>query len=139
MLNLGFYGNDCNYCPRYIATQSGNVERLKEVAVMWKRVGWRDTILSPEEMVCYGCSSVSWCRRDIQKCALEKGVDNCGKCKNYPCDKVLKAFEQAESYAKICKERCSKELYERLQKAFFSRKENMDRVNKEWLSQTKSK
>ncbi len=39
MLNLGLCGDDCNYCPRYLATQSGDEERLKEVAVMWQMIG----------------------------------------------------------------------------------------------------
>ena len=43
-------GNDCNECPRYIATQSGDKEQLKEVAVLWRRVGYRDKIVSQEEI-----------------------------------------------------------------------------------------
>jgi len=140
MMKLGFCGDDCNVCPRYIATQSGDVEQLKKVAALWYRVGYRDKIVPPEEMICRGCSS-TWCNvvdnRDVRECALEKGVENCGKCENYPCEKVLKVFEQTESFAKTCKEKCSKEEYECLQKAFFSKKENLDRVNREWLSQAK--
>ena len=137
MLKLAFCGNDCNVCPRYIATLSGDEEQLKEAALMWKRAGWRDAVLSPEEIVCHGCSSVSWCRYGIRECALEKGVDNCGKCQDYPCEKLLKAFERTESYAKNIKESFSKEDYECFQKAFFLKKESLDRVNREYLSQRK--
>jgi len=139
MLKLASCGNDCNFCPRYTATQSDDVERLKEVAALWNRVGWRDVVVSPEEMVCYGCSSANWCRYDIRKCVLEKKVDNCGECKGYPCENVLKTFEQTELYAKDCREKLSKEDYERFHKAFFSKSENLDRANKEYLSQIKSK
>jgi hypothetical protein len=142
MLKLGFCGDDCNVCPRYIATQSGDVEQLKKVAALWYGVGYRDKIVPPEELICRGCFS-TLCNvaylRDLRECALEKGIENCGKCGNYLCEKVLKVFEQTESFAKSIKEKCSKEEYECLQKAFFSKKENLDRVNREYLSQIKSK
>lgn len=69
---------------------------------------------------------------------MEKGVETCGKCENYPCEKVLKVFEQTESFAKKIKEKCSREEYECLKKAFFSKKERLDEVNREWLSRVKS-
>jgi len=129
---LGFCGDDCNACPRHIATQSGNVEQLKEVAAIWKRAGWRGTIVSPDEMVCHGCASVKWCRYDdIRKCAQDKRIDNCGQCGDYPCGKVIKVFEQTKSYAKACKENCSDEDYECFRKAFFSKKDRLDKIHKE--------
>jgi len=134
MLELGFCGDDCSACPRYIATQSGSRERLKEVAEMWWRAGWRDTIVSPDEMVCGGCASVKWCRYDeIRKCAREKRIGNCGQCYDYPCAKITKVFEQTESYAETCKERVSKEDYECFHKAFFSKRERLHRINNEYL------
>ena len=45
MLKLAFCGNDCNTCERYIATQSGSIEQLKEVAALWKRLGYRENIV----------------------------------------------------------------------------------------------
>jgi hypothetical protein len=68
-----------------------------------------------------------------------KEIDNCGKCRDYPCEKVLKVFEQTELYAKNCKESLSKEDYECFQKAFFLKKERLDRINKEYLSGLKGK
>lgn len=134
MLKLAFCGDDCNACPRYIATQSGDVEQLKEIAAMWNRAGWRETVLPPDQMICNGCASVKWCRYDkIRKCAQEKGIDNCGKCNDYPCKKIEKVFEQTESYAKLCKENCSKEDYERLHEAFFSKKKKLDSVHEEYI------
>lgn len=133
---LGFCGDNCKVCPRYVATQSGDVEQLKKVATLWYRVGYRDKIVQPEELICHGCSLTNLCAYDdIRECAVEKGVENCGKCENYPCEKVLRAFDQTESFAEKCKEKCSKEEYESLQKAFFSKKKNLDRINKEYLSQ----
>jgi hypothetical protein len=138
MLKIGVCGDNCNVCPRYLATQSGDVEHLKKLQ-LWHKVGYRDKIVPPEEIICHGCSS-TWCDgaylRDLRECISEKGVENCGRCENYPCEKVLKVFEQTESFAKACKEKCSKEEYECLQKAFFSKKENLDKSNIEWLSKS---
>ncbi len=73
MLKLAYCGDDCNICPRYIATQSNSIEKLKEIAVLWKKVGWRESILTPEKMVCNGCAAVKKCRYDnIRKCAKKK-------------------------------------------------------------------
>ncbi len=69
IINLAFCGNDCNNCQRYIATKSGDKEQLNNVAIMWHKYGWRDTIVSPEEIACSGCSSATWCGYEIQKCA----------------------------------------------------------------------
>jgi hypothetical protein len=132
MIELAYCGDDCNLCPRYIATQSNNIEKLKEVAVLWKKAGWRENIVLPEEMVCYGCNTERKCIYDyIKKCALEKGIDNCGFCPNYPCEKIENVFFQTETYAKLCKENCSKKEYELLHKAFFLKKQNMDKVHKQ--------
>jgi hypothetical protein len=140
MLKLGFCGDDCNACPRYVATQSGDKGQLKKVAALWHKVGYLGKIVPPEELICHGCSPTKLCAYDnIRECALKKSVENCGKCENYSCEKVLKVFERTESFAKTCKEKCSKEEYKCLQKAFFSKRKNLNRVNRKWLSQTKSK
>ena len=132
MTGLGFCGDDCNYCPRYIATRSGDVEQLKEVAALWKIIGWQDTIVSPEEMACHGCSSVNQCTLGIKECAIGKGVDNCGKCNDYPCEKILKIFKENNLLADNCKELLSKKDNKFFQKAFFNKKERLDSINKEF-------
>jgi predicted phosphoadenosine phosphosulfate sulfurtransferase len=138
MKQIGVCGDNCSVCPRYIVTQSGNKELLKKVAEMWRRTGLRDTVVSPDEMICHGCAPVKWCRyNSIRKCASKKAIDNCGKCENYPCEKMIKVFEQTKSYARICKGKLSKEDYECFRKAFFSKRQNLDRVHKEYKSQRK--
>jgi len=107
---------------------SGDAEKLKEAAALWHRAGWRDTVVSPDEMICHGCHTAPWCRYEIQSCAMEKGVDNCGQCDAYPCGRVARMFERTAAYAETCREKCSKEEYECLRKAFFSKKENLTRA-----------
>ena len=134
MLKLSFCGDDCNYCPRYLATQSGNEEHLKEVAAFWQMIGWRDNEESLEKISCHGCSTVKTCGLGIKDCVIEKGVDNCGKCSEYPCRKLLKIFKNNEKEAVICKDRLSVTDYKLFQRAFFSKKERLDRINREFLA-----
>lgn len=129
MPNPAYCGNDCNSCPRYMATISGNADRLKEVALLWKKVGWRDTVVSPEEMACRGCKTAPWCRYGIRECALDKAIGHCGECGQFPCEKVLKAFEKTVQYEAICKRICSEEENRVFYRAFFSKRKNLKKAD----------
>lgn len=131
MNKMASCGNDCFACPRYVATQSGDVIRLKEIAELWNRLGWRDKAVSPSEIMCYGCSSSNFCRYGIQRCASEKIVDNCGNCKDYPCELTFRSIEMTQMYVKNIKGKCTEEEYQWFKIAFFSKKENLDRTWKE--------
>jgi len=138
LLELGSCGDDCNYCPRYIATRSGDIEQLKKLAALWKMAGWQDTIVSPEEMVCRGCSSINRCTLGIRECAIGKGVDNCGNCDDYPCEKISNIFKENNLLADKCKELLSEEDNKLFHKAFFSKKERLDSINKEFHTKSQS-
>jgi hypothetical protein len=86
-------------------------------------------------MACYGCRSTPICTYYVRECALGKGVENCGRCAEYPCERLTRTFALTASYENRCRGKCSQEEYEGLQKAFFSKKNNLDRANKEHLSQ----
>ncbi len=47
-------GDNCIECPRYNAHTE---TELRKVAELWYRVGWRETVVSVQEIVCVGCSS----------------------------------------------------------------------------------
>ena len=47
-------GDNCIECPRYNAHSEAE---LKRVAELWYRVGWRDKVVTNEEITCSGCSS----------------------------------------------------------------------------------
>jgi len=48
---MGYCGNVCDYCPRYIASQSGDKDKLTKVAILWHKAGALPKILPPEEIV----------------------------------------------------------------------------------------
>ena len=95
MTEIGYCGDNCSSCPRYTATLANDTEKLKEAVLMWKRVGWRDTILSNDEIKCTGCKTVTWCRYyDIRECAIDKKLNNCGECDQYSCNRIKDVFKQ---------------------------------------------
>ncbi|NNK84195.1 MAG: DUF3795 domain-containing protein [Desulfobacterales bacterium] len=135
MANIGYCGDDCELCPRYIATESNDREKLKEAAFLWKKVGLTDQIVTPEEMICNGCASLEKCHyNDIRECVRDKEISNCGKCNDYPCDKINEVFEKTSSYAQKCKETCASNDYECLNKAFFLKKNRLDAIHLECIT-----
>lgn len=130
MTKIGYCGDNCLSCPRYTATISNNIEKLKETALMWKRVGWRDTILNIDEIKCGGCKTVTWCRyNDIRMCAIDRQLNNCGECGQYPCNKINLVFKKTALYARECQGIFTKEDFTILSKAFFTKKQNLDLIN----------
>jgi hypothetical protein len=130
-MTLAACGNRCDFCPRFIATQNGDISDLNIVARLWFEVGWRGSVVDAEEIKCNGCRAENLCRYSISQCAEEKKVGNCGKCSQYPCENISKAFEKTLLYNQECKEKFPKELYSVFQEAFFFKKENLDKTNKE--------
>lgn len=130
MPKIGVCGDDCNYCPRYIATRSNEKSKLMAVAELWMRAGFRDRIVEPEELKCVGCSPKNNCAyREQLSCALEKKLSNCGECLDYPCGLAKKSFDKTKGHEESCRNNCSPNEYGLLRKAFFAKKENLDKIN----------
>ncbi len=131
MTLIGFCGDNCALCPRYIATKSGDIHHLEKVRDLWVKVGWRDAATSPEEVACSGCTSVKSCRYDnVRICARDKGITNCGECIDYPCREIIKVFEKTKSYERKCKRVGSPSEYQILNKAFFLKKQTLDAIHR---------
>ena len=130
MPEIGYCGDDCNLCPRYRATQSGDTERLKEIAAIWQMLGWRHTQEPPEKYLCHGCETIGVCGLGVKDCAVAKGIDSCGKCADYPCKKLEKTFENNKLEAISCRQTLSKEDFNLFQKAFFTKKERLDEIHR---------
>ena len=115
-------GDNCIECPRYNAHSN---EELRKVAELWYRVGWRDTVISNEEIRCTGCSSHKKCTYQLVKCTIEHNVQKCNQCNEFPCKKILDMLKRSEEYQKKCKEVCSEKEYIMLEKAFFDKENNL--------------
>lgn len=88
---IAFCGLDCAKCPAYIATHSGDSELRERVAEEWTTGEYK---VSPEDVNCEGCTSQGkplfpFCREcAVRLCGLERGVENCAYCPDYPCEKL---------------------------------------------------
>ncbi len=54
--NVSSCGNDCPACPRYAVPRYRETEEeLRHAAELWMRIGYRDHIVTKEEIACTGC------------------------------------------------------------------------------------
>lgn len=110
---IAYCGLICSDCPTFIATQNDdNVARAKTATLYSKKFHMN---LKPEDINCDGCLSnggriIAYCQScDIRKCCREKDLNNCGICKEQPCDKLLK-FHKFSPEAKKCFEELLKNI-----------------------------
>ena len=64
-------GDNCLECPRYSAHID---EELKAVAELWYKAGWRDRVVSNEEIVCSGCSLHKQCTKCKEVCSEQEYI-----------------------------------------------------------------
>ena len=119
-------GNDCSVCPRYITHPFEKTEEeLRRTAELWLQIGYRDHLVSVEEIACRGCTPGNWCRFHVVKCCETHGVGNCGKCPEYPCENIRECFAVTKTFEPRCREVCTPEEYEQLRAAFFEKEKNL--------------
>ena len=132
MTTIGICGDDCLYCPRYLATQRGKVEELEKVKDLWIRLGLRDPDFSARNLACYGCTPENNCAYpELRACVYERCIESCGLCEVYPCQFVRAVFEKSEKLCSQALKVCTAEELELLQKAFFSKRENLEKKHLE--------
>ena len=88
---IAFCGLDCASCGAFIATKNNDDKKRIEVAKTWSKE--YNGEIKPEDINCEGCQSngvlFGHCKVcKIRKCGLEKKVENCGRCDEYPCAEV---------------------------------------------------
>ena len=119
-------GNDCAACPRYNAHPYEKTEtELRHTAELWMKIGYRDRIVSNEEIACTGCRPENWCRYRVVKCCEEKGIPTCAACSLYPCERMRECFAVTLSFEPKCREVCTEAEYAQLKRAFFEKKQNL--------------
>ncbi len=95
---IAFCGLNCRECPAFIATQKDDDEARKKISKEWAN---EEFGIEPADVDCDGClvtdgKLMSFCDVcDVRICALDKEVENCGHCTEYPCGKLDKIFKMA--------------------------------------------
>lgn len=120
-------GNDCSMCPRFLPKSE---EELHQAAVLWEKIGYRDHVVTNEEIQCSGCKKGNFCRFGIVDCVEEKHLPNCGHCSEYPCEKIEETFEKTMVFEPACEACCTSEEYAVIAEAFFNKKKNLDFIKK---------
>jgi len=125
---LAACGNDCASCPRYIAhPYEKTEEELHHTATLWFKIGYRDHVVTNEEISCTGCKPENWCRYHVAKCCEERGIKTCAECDEYPCANMKECFEVTKSFEPMCKKVCTDDEYKQLKAAFFEKREESKR------------
>lgn len=119
-------GNNCTICPRHLPKTE---EELRKTAELWHKIGYRDKIVTTDEIKCTGCTPKNWCRYDIIQCVNDKNFANCGQCGSYPCSHIEDAFHKTMQFEPACRKLCSQEEYEIMKTAFFEKRKNLDYIS----------
>ena len=129
---IGICGDNCSGCPRFIATKSGRRDELEKVKELWVRLGLRDPDFPVEDMACHGCKSGNKCAyAELRACVSGKGIENCGSCKQYPCNLINSTFDKSDILKSYASKVCTQDEMDILHIAFFSKKEYLDRTRRE--------
>ena len=118
-------GDNCSACPRYMT----NTEKeLHWAAELWYKLGWTDTILSPEKIKCNGCSIHYFkplCSFGLLGCLKERNISKCSRCVEFPCAIINKMLAESKQTQENCEKTCSESEYLVLCKAFFNKEANL--------------
>ena len=116
-------GDDCAVCPRYLARTD---EELHQTAVFWHQVGWRDRVVSNDEIRCRGCGTRKSCAFMLLPCLQEKGLDKCTDCGEHPCGKIRRMLAQSAEKEAQCRNACRHErMFILLKRAFYEKEKNL--------------
>lgn len=96
MKMISICGLDCYSCPARAAFLSDDDVLRKKTAAEWSKLYGAD--IKPEQVNCTGCTAPGikfhHCEHGctFRKCAMGKGIDNCGLCSDYPCEELAGFF-----------------------------------------------
>jgi len=116
-------GDDCAVCPRFLAKTD---EELHQTAVFWHQVGWRDHVVSNEEIRCKGCGSRAACAFMLLPCLRERGLEHCVDCDKNPCDKIGSMLVRSAEKEAQCRAACrDQRMFSMLKRAFYEKEKNL--------------
>ena len=98
---IGYCGIDCSQCEAFIATQKNDNALRTRVAGVWAKL--YGAPIQPEHINCTGCKSTDaktyFCEHlcQVRKCAVDRSIDLCVECPDYPCAIVNQIIEGAQA------------------------------------------
>lgn len=116
-------GDDCAVCPRYLARTE---EELRETAIFWAKAGWRDHVVSSEEIRCKGCGTRGACSFMLLPCVRAHQVDACRACAENPCGKIHDMLARSAQKKEQCRDACENDAeFRMLCRAFYEKETNL--------------
>lgn len=116
-------GDDCAVCPRYLAKTD---EELHETAIFWHQVGWRDHVVTNEEIRCTGCGCRPSCSYARLPCIEAHGVKQCRDCPQFECAKIAEMLENSDIKKAVCESACeTPEEFAGFCRAFYEKETNL--------------
>ena len=93
---IGCCGLLCSRCPAFLATQANDVAKAEETARLWAREYGLEVAV--EQVWCDGCTGdgrkCAHCAEcEIRSCALDRNLESCAGCLDYPCAQLTGFFE----------------------------------------------
>ena len=92
---VAYCGLNCAECAAYIALQNNDQALREKTAVEWSKA--HDFSFTPDMINCTSCKGtgvqIGHCSNcEMRKCAIEKGVVNCGACLEFKTCKTINDF-----------------------------------------------
>ena len=92
---IAYCGLDCAECGAYLALKNDDQALREKTAAEWSKA--HDFNFTPEMINCTSCKGtgvqVGHCSEcEMRKCAMEKGVLNCGACGEFKTCKTINDF-----------------------------------------------
>ena len=93
---VGSCGIYCGKCRIYIASMSSDARLKSSLAAELSKTRGRK--LGPDDIHCWGCWSNNrncWGKKcEFRKCAMDKGLDFCYKCLEFPCQGLVEFYDR---------------------------------------------
>ncbi len=131
-MKLGVCGDRCDVCPRYVATRNNDAALFEKIRRVYIKVGLRGEDTPLDSLTCRGCGPENKCAySSVRDCALDRKIENCGVCSDYPCEKMNTVFQKTEDFREKLKQACTKEDFVPFERAFFSKRVYLDEAAKQ--------
>ncbi|MFA5341377.1 MAG: DUF3795 domain-containing protein [Clostridia bacterium] len=109
-IKMAACGIDCGECASYKVTMNQDLEAAKLIVEWYRNQGWIGQDEEAEAVMrknplCMGCWDSTEecffkCGCYMKKCCIEKKIDHCGKCNDFPCKYYMEFVSGHEAHKK---------------------------------------
>ncbi|MCL5267331.1 MAG: DUF3795 domain-containing protein [Bacteroidetes bacterium] len=119
-------GFRCDACMAYVGNNHSNDDQVKVAAAWSKYFGLN---IAPEKLHCNGCWGEQCAGKDlpdpscpIRACVMERGMNTCADCYDYPCEKMESKMNGVEEVIRQFKGKITHEEFDTYMAPYDARK-----------------